>query len=310
MKRREISFPLGAGWPAGAVLFFALIIAFAGRAGGQTAPSDRPEVISLLGKSLFRTPAEGEALVKLEKALGEASSKLEADPENPENIILCGRALAGLWRYHDAIEVYSKGISAHPEQAMLYRHRGHRYISVRRFNLAVSDLSRAAELNDRDFDIWYHLGLAHYLRGEFDEALPAYEKCLAVAGDDDSKIAVANWLNITLRRLGKTSRADALLADIKEEMEVIENQSYYDLLLLYKGLKSAADIEARASVSDLDLATTGYGIGVWHIIRGETKKAFDVFRKIVETKYWPAFGYIAAEAELARRSGPIHEDPR
>lgn len=300
MKRRKISFPLGAGWPAGAVLFFALIIAFAGRAGSQAAPSDRPEVISLLGKQLFRTPAEGEALVKLQSALQEASTRLEADPENPETIILYGRALSGLWRYHDAIEVYSRGIFAHPGQAMFFRHRGHRYISVRKFNLAVSDLSRAAELDDQDFDIWYHLGLAHYLLGEFGKALPAYEKCLAVAEDDDSKIAAANWLNITLRRLGKTSRADALISDIKEGMDVIENQSYYDLLLLYKDLRSASDIEARASASDLDLATTGYGIGVWHITRGETDKAFDVFRKVVETKYWPAFGYIAAEAELAR----------
>lgn len=300
MNRREISFPCGASWRAGILLFFSLIIAFASRAGGQAASSDQPEVTSLLGKRLYRTPAEGEALVKLKAALREAATRLEADPDKPETIILYGRALAGLWRYHDAIEAYSKGITAHPDHAMLYRYRGHRYISVREFGQAVFDLSRAAELNDHDFDIWYHLGLAYYLLGEFEKALPAYEKCLAVASDDDSKIAVANWLNITLRRLGKRSRANALLADIKEGMEVVENQSYYDLLLLYKGLKSAADIEARASASDLDLATTGYGIGAWHLTRGERDKAFEIFKKIVETKYWPAFGYIAAEAELAR----------
>jgi tetratricopeptide (TPR) repeat protein len=180
---------------------------------------------------------------------------------------------------------------------MLYRHRGHRYISVREFDKAVTDLNRAAEFNDHDFDIWYHLGLAHYLLGEFEKALPAYEKCLAAAEDDDSKIAISNWLNITLRRLGKRAEADALLAGITEGMNVVENQSYDDL---YKGLKPAAEIESRAAASDLDLATTGYGIGGWYLTKGDTEKAFEIFRKIIETKYWPAFGYIAAEAELAR----------
>ena len=297
--RKNRLFP-AAGRMAGALRLIVSFALLAGYSAAQEVSSAEPEVVSLLGKSLIRTPAEGEALGKLEAALKEAASRLESDPENPDAIILYGRALAGLWRYHEAIEVYSGGIIIRPDHAMLYRHRGHRYISVREFGKAVADLSRAAELNDHDFDIWYHLGLAHYLLGEFDKALPAYEKCLAVATDDDSKIAVANWLTITLRRLGKSSQADTLLADIREGMRVVENQSYYELLFLYKGLKSAADIEARASASELDLATTGYGIGAWHLTRGETEKAFAIFRKIVETEYWPAFGYIAAEAELAR----------
>lgn len=96
------------------------------------------------------------------------------------------------------------------------------------------------------------------------------------------------------------SHADALLAEITEGMKVVENRSYYDILFLYKGIKSANDVEARALASDLDLATTRCGIGAWHLTRGETDKAFAIFRKIVETKYWPAFGDIAAEAELAR----------
>ncbi len=286
-----------AGAVVAPVLVFAIV---AGTTAGQKPTADEPEVVSLLGRPLYRTPGEGEALAELETSLREAALKLEADPGNPETIILYGRALAGLWRYHDAIDVYTRGIAAHPDLAMLYRHRGHRYISVREFGKAAADLARAAELNDHDFDIWYHLGLAHYLLGDFDKALPAYERGLAVAEGDDSKIAISNWLNITLLRLGQKAEADALLEMITEGMEVVENRSYYDLLLLYKGLKPASDIEARAAASDLDLATTGYGIGGWHLTKGDTEKAREIFRKIVETKYWPAFGFIAAEAELSR----------
>jgi tetratricopeptide (TPR) repeat protein len=261
---------------------------------------DKPEVISLLGKKLYAAPAEGEELLKLQNELKEAIQKVEADPENPEHLILYGRRLAYLWKYHEAIDVYTRGIKIHPDQAMLYRHRGHRYISVRKFDLAVKDLTKASELNDHDFDIWYHLGLAHYLKGEFENALWAYQNCLKSAQDDDSKIAISNWLYITLQRLGRKEEAAETLDGIKEGMGVVENQSYYELLFFYKGLKSEAEIEALAEVSDLDMATIGYGIGCWNLYNNNTGKAKAYFEKIMNGRYWPAFGFIAAEAELFR----------
>lgn len=261
---------------------------------------NEPEVISLLGKPLFRTPAEGEALVKLEVGLREAGARLETNPDDPEAIIAYGRALSGLWRYHEAIAIYTRGIEAHPDYAMLYRHRGHRYISTRQFDKAVADLSRAAELNDRDFDIWYHLGLAHYLKAEFDKAEPAYLRCLEVSKDDASIIAVSNWLYLTLRRQGKEEAARKILDRIKEGMEAGENISYYNLLLFDKGLKSEEELEKAAAESDLDMATIGYGLACRLLVRGQRDKAFEMFRKIVTLPYWPAFGYIAAEAELFR----------
>ena len=202
----------------------------------QEKEKKKPEIISLLGKKFYATPAEGEELVKLQNDLKEALMKVEANPDDPENIIMYGRRLAYLWRYHEAIEIYSKGIEKYPDYAMLFRHRGHRYISIRKFDKAVVDLTRASELNDHDFDIWYHLGLAHFLKGEFDEALRAYQSCLKVTEDDDAKLAISNWIYITLRRLGRKEDAGKVLDGIKEGMEVDENQSYYDLLFLYNPL--------------------------------------------------------------------------
>lgn len=262
--------------------------------------NEEPELISPLGKKLYAHPATGDELLKLKKELREATEKLEADPENPENIIMYGRRLAYLWRYREAIDVYSKGIAKYPENAMLYRHRGHRFISMRQFDKAVADLTKASLLNDHDFDIWYHLGLAHYLRAEFDEALHAYKECFAVAEDDDSKLAISNWLYITLRRLDRKDEAERVLEGISSGMKVVENQSYYSLLYLYQGKKSEVEVEKDATSSDLDLATSGYGIGVWYLYNGKTEKAREVFEKIIDTSYWPAFGYIAAEADLVR----------
>ena len=47
--------------------------------------------------------------------------------------------------------------------------------------------------------------------------------------------------------------------------------------------------------------TVGYGLGNWHFYNGNRTKAEEYFRKITTGKYWPAFGFIAAEVELARK---------
>ena len=144
------------------------------------------------------------------------------------------------------------------------------------------------------------LGVVYTNLGEFDKALVVYKECLATCEDDDSKLAVGNWLYITLRRLGKKADALKVLKGISSGMEVVENQSYYSLLYLYQGTKSEAEVEKEATSSALELATLGYGIGAWYLYNCKTEKAKEVFEKIVNTSYWPAFGYISAEAELVR----------
>ncbi len=266
----------------------------------QSQTGKEPEVISLLGKKLYAEPAAGDQLKKLQDELRNAIRQVELNPDDPEALILYGRRLAYLWRYHEAIDIYSIGIEKYPDHAMLYRHRGHRYISVRDFKKAVDDLTLASQLDDRSFDIWYHLGLAHYLLGDFERASAAYESCLNVSEDDDSKIAVSNWLYITLRRLGRVEEAGKILDGITEGMKVEENQSYFDLLLFYKGKKTEDEVFVLTEASDLELATIGYGFGCWFLYSGNSDKAKAIFDKIVNTNYWPAFGFIAAEAELHR----------
>jgi tetratricopeptide (TPR) repeat protein len=251
-----------------------------------------PEVISPLGAKFYAQPDE-------KNQVAEAEKKLAADPKNVELIIALGRAQAGVWRYRDAIATYTRGIEIDPDNAMLYRHRGHRYITIRRFDKAVSDLERASRLNAKDFDIWYHLALANYLRGNFDKAAAAYEKAYAVSEKDDSRIAASDWLYMSYRRAGKKGEAQRALDRITADMKVEENKSYFDRLMLYKGLKKESDI-MHDKLTDLEIATVGYGIANWNLYSGDKAKAKELFQKIVSGKYWPAFGFIAAETELVR----------
>jgi hypothetical protein len=88
-------------------------------------------------------------------------------------------------------------------------------------------------------------------------------------------------------------------------MDVIENGSYYKLLLMYKGLQDADALLAGIGDGGLDAVTVGYGVANWHFYNGRRDQALGLFRKIVEghERQWPTFGYLAAEAELARSSG-------
>lgn len=273
------------GWFAGLIV---LLFAVPAAAQGESAP----EVVSPVGAKFYAQPDE-------KGVVAEAEKKLAADPKNMELIIALGRAQATVWRYRDAITTYTRGIQVDPGSAVLYRHRGHRYISTRQFDKAIADLERAAKLNDKDFDIWYHLGLGYYLKGEFDRAASAYERAYGVSDKDDSRIAASDWLYMSYRRAGKRAEAQGVLERITPDMKVEENKSYFDRLMFYKGEKRENQIISD-KMTDLEIATVGYGVANWHLYNGDRAKAKELLQKIVSGKYWPAFGFIAAETELTR----------
>ncbi len=67
-----------------------------------------------------------------------------ARTQHLESIIWLGRRTAYLWRYHEAIDIFSQGLEQYPNEPHLLRHRGHRYLSVREFYRAIADLKQAA----------------------------------------------------------------------------------------------------------------------------------------------------------------------
>lgn len=86
-------------------------------------------------------------------------------------------------------------------------------------------------------------------------------------------------------------------------MTILENAAYHHRLLLYKGLKKPEELLGADSTTHHDTATHGYGIGNWYLCNGQTAKARETFQRVLATSYWPAFGFIAAEADMARGIG-------
>jgi len=288
-----------------------------------------PEAVSLFGEPLVPAPLSVETRRNHEARLLEARTDFESDPHDPEAVIWLGRRTAYLGRYREAIAVYTRGIEEHPAYAQLYRHRGHRFITLRQFDRAIADLGRAASLiagtpdeiepdglpNARNTptstshsNIWYHLGLAHYLTGDLEQALGCYRECLSFSKNPDMLCATTYWLYLTLRRLGRSEEAAQALGPIHADMDIIENRSYHRLLMMYRGQLDARAVlrEARGDRSSVDFATVGYGIGSWYLAEGERRGALGLFREVRRASSWAAFGHIAAEADLRR----LGEKPR
>ena len=289
----------------------------------EQAPTTKPEATSLAGKPLY--PIELADRAKLEADLAQAEKELAARPNDADAIIWVGRRLGYLWRYQDAIAMFSKGIAQHPANPRLYRHRGHRYLTVRQFDRAIADFDKAVSLikgtkdeiepdgapnasgkprSTLHFNIWYHLALAHYLKGDFQKAADAYVECMKVSNNDDSIAATSDWQWMTLMRLGRKGDAAKVLERIKPKMEILENGSYHRRLLMYKGLEKPEALLDPVKADALTIATQGYGVGNWYLVNGDRARARDIFQRVVSGTYWAAFGYIAAEADLQRLGEP------
>src|SRR5690606_11371298 len=107
-----------------------------------------------------------------------------------------------------------------------------RYLTVREPDRAIADFEQGVALTRGEpdqvepdglpnargiptstlqFNLWYHLGLAHYVKGDLDAALDAYRACLDVSVHPDSVVATSYWLYLTLRRLGRDTEAAEVL---------------------------------------------------------------------------------------------------
>ena len=283
----------------------------------------QPEARSLMrpGRPLFPIELPEADRAKLEANLKAAEADLAAHPGSADALIWVGRRQAYLWQYRNAIATFTKGIDTYPTDARFYRHRGHRYITVRNFDAAIADFEKAVGLvvatpdaiepdgapnaagkprSTQQFNIWYHLGLAYYLKGDYANARRAYDACMKVSKNDDSVAATADWQWMTYMRMGDKAAAAKVLERITPKMDILENGSYHKRLLMYKGLVTAESLLDTTNADDLTIATQGYGVGNYYYVNGDRAKAKEIFDRVIAGKQWAAFGHIAAEVDRAK----------
>lgn len=281
-------------------------------------------ITSLLGQPLVAQAPAPEDAARMEAQLAQARADWDKDRDDADALIWVGRRTAYFGRYREAIAIFTEGVARHPGDARMLRHRGHRYLTVREIDRAIADLERAAELmadqpdpiepdglpNARNVptgtlhsNVWYHLALGYYLKGDFGRAAESWKLARDAVANADNLVAASHWLYLSLRRAGRETEAAAVLAPITADLDVIENAEYHQLLLMYRGERRAEDLLAAAG-DDSGGSATRYGVGAWHLVNGRRKEATSVWNSLLAGSDWPAFGYLAAEAELARGTGP------
>lgn len=273
--------------------------------------SQTTEAITLLGDTLISP------VIKEGKSLDEFKSAQKIyfnNEDNSESLIWYGRRAAYLGYYQKAIDLYSEGIKKYPDDARFYRHRGHRYISTRQYDKAIKDFRKAIGLIDEKIDqiepdglpnkkniplttlngnIWYHIGLAYYLTNDMNNALKAFSNRSVSHKYDDNIVSSAHWLYMINRRLGDIEGADRIIDKVNSEMDIIENMSYHQSCLFYKGeLK-----ESQIVIDDVAL----YSLANWYMYeKNDTINAKKYYQKLLKNGNPYSFAFIAGESDWIR----------
>lgn len=227
-----------------------------------------------------------------------ARAALDASPKDIARIIDLGVAQSGARQFREAIATFTRGLEIEPDNALLLRWRGHRYLSVREFDRAFADLTRGAGLDATIYGNWYHLGIVQYLREDFAGAAASFARAQPIAPDAGELAGSTDWLWMSLSRAGRGAEAKAML-DRRPDSKPVTN-AYTRRLQLYRGEIGPDAVVTAADTEDVQVATLAYGLGNWYLVRGDTAQARRWFERSVQSGGWPGFGFIVSEVELRR----------
>jgi tetratricopeptide (TPR) repeat protein len=236
-------------------------------------------------------------------AVKSARAAHESDPKNITKIIDLGVAQSGARQFREAIATFTRGLEIEPNNALLLRWRGHRYLSVREFDRAFADLTRGGKIDHTIYGIWYHLGVVQYLRGDFADAAASFARAQPIAPDAGELAGSVDWLWMSLSRAGRGAEARSMLDRMLErrpDFKPVTN-AYTRRLQLYRGEIGPEAVVTSADTDEVQIATLAYGLGNWYLVRGDKAQARKWFERSIQASGgWPGFGFIVSEEELRR----------
>ena len=280
-----------------------------------------PGVPPSTGETLLGTPLRDlelppNGLERLEEDLAIALAQFHVAPEREDSYIWVGRRLGYLARWDDAIAVFTRGIEAHPDSYKLYRFRGRHRARARQLELAVEDYLQAAALIEGHEDsyepdgiinsrhqflgsyrsnIHYYLAQASFALGDYETALAGMTSSIQepLVQSPDHQMAATYWLYLTLRKLGRHDEAAELVAGVPDGLEMLENDTYYDGVRLFRGDGDADQILQNGDV------ISKFAVAMLKHFGGDQEGAREIWQSIVDDS---AQGFWPAEAELLREA--------
>ncbi len=280
--------------------------------------NETPQAYSLSGNPLFSNLPDPNVLKNADSVIHSIRAKGNL---SEDDFIEIGKQLVATARYKEAVENYTEGLKKFSNSFKILRYRGHRYLTLRKLDLVVTDLLKARDLIKSQPDVWdfdakgnktdtyqhqieYHLGVYYFLKENYKQAVEAFEKSLKDAHEGNEIVGTTDWLYNSYQRNDQTKEAEKLLTTITPNFKADQLQAYFRRILLYKRLIKPNELgdetmaPEKMSIQDV---TKLYGLANWYGFQGDKAKAKVLYSKIVLSSSWPAFAYLASELELLKK---------
>jgi tetratricopeptide (TPR) repeat protein len=201
-----------------------------------------------------------------------------------------GSDLVAQYRYRDAVTVWEETIDKFQTDPGLYLRIGGAYLTIREFNKAHEAYEKYLALTGNEKTAAFQLAMWNYLKGEYREACIYLEKC--VPCDGELLIAVIYWHCLCCLRLGEKM---ALLRYFRDDLDVGHHTAY---CLGVSVLSGKMDIPQAVTLldsglNDLDFCIFAYGI--YRMLEECEEKAEEILEQLLDRReMWPCISYLAA----------------
>ena len=254
----------------------------------------------------------------LEKDLAIAMATMEIAADREDSYAWLGRRYGYLGRLPEAIQVFSEGLKKFPDSYKLYRYRGRHLARNYQFKQAIKDYRKALDLIEDEPDSYepngiangldltistfqqnipYYLGQTSMATGDYETVLSAMDQAINVPvlfAYMEELIPVTLWKYMALRKLGRHQLAEAELAKVPDEYELIENDTYHAAVNYLKGNYGREEFLKSADVIGK------YTVAMKDHFEGNNESAIKIWNEITDAGtrgFWPA------EAELMMIEG-------
>ena len=198
----------------------------------------------------------------------------------------------GQGRLREALEVLEMGLKVLPSNYGVILTYSRLLVEAGRDDDVIAFLENTwLPPMEHDPEIWNHLGLAHYNKGNFDKALAALE--LAISIDDEYAVVSRNLGNVYLSKYLKDKESMDLAQSIKNYKRAIELEPDYasahnSLGVAYREAgqtDKAIQSWQKAFALRPDVGYPLMNLGMAYLSKGEKTKALDFFNRYKKEHY-------------------------
>ena len=211
--------------------------------------------------------------------------------DDVQSRIKLGNLLAGQYRFYDAAKMFESALASKPHDPSLWLKLGGARLTLLDFDGAHAAYKKAQEYGAGERSLGYALGIRHYLKGEYGEAVNRFETCRPC--DGETEIALLYWIDLCRMRSGEAPFPP-------EKRQIItdfgHHAAYARSVALLDGTVTAEGLEADLTgYNDLDRVIAGYALYRFLLFRREDRRAGKVLGQILDAEsVWPCISGLAA----------------